>query len=58
MNNHVHLDNVVCEFINNLNNNETKPIYEMSADDARRFLVEVQENGYQDLQSSVEDISI
>lgn len=56
MNKHVHLDNVVKDFIDDLD--IEKPIYEMEADDARRFLEEVQEDGYKDLEASVEDISI
>ena len=56
MNRNVHLDNVVKSFVDNLDID--KPIYEMNSDDARRFLVKVQEDGYLDLKASVEDISI
>ncbi len=56
MSKHIHLDNVVKNFIDNLE--IEKPIYEMTADDARRFLVETQDKDYKDLEASVEDISI
>lgn len=56
MNRNVHLDSVVKSFVDNLDID--KPIYEMNSDDARRFLVEVQEDEYVDLKASVEDISI
>lgn len=56
MTKHVHLDNIVKCFIDNLKID--KPIYEMSADEARNFLIEVQEKGYKDLEASVEDFSI
>lgn len=52
----IHLDNIVKNFINNLE--VEKPIYEMEADDARRFLAEVQEKDYENLEGFVEDISI
>ena len=52
----IHLDNIVKNFIDNLE--VEKPIYEMEADDARRFLAEVQEKDYENLEGFVEDISI
>lgn len=52
----IHLDNIVKNFINNLE--VETPIYEMEADDARRFLAEVQEKDYENLEGFVEDISI
>lgn len=51
MTKHVHLDNIVKDFINNLK--VDKPIYEMSADEARDFLIEVQEKDYKDLEASI-----
>lgn len=56
MNKYVHLDNVVKNFIDNLFVN--KPIYEMTSDEAREFLVDVQQRDYDDLLASVEDFSI
>ena len=56
MNKHVHLDNVVKNFLDNLV--LSKPIYEMNADDAREFLEEIQQRDYENLTANVEDISI
>ena len=56
MNKHAHLDNVVKNFLENLV--LSKPIYEMSADDTREFLAEIQQRDYEDLTANVEDISI
>lgn len=56
MNKKVHLDKTVENFIDSLKID--KPLYEMTPDEARKFLTEVQESGFKDLEASVEDISI
>lgn len=56
MNKHVHLDNVVKDFIDRLSMD--KPLYEMTCDEAREFLSEVQQRNYEDLPAFVEDVSI
>ncbi len=56
MNKHVHLDNVVKDFIDNLVMD--KPLYEMTCDEAREFLVGIQQRDYEDLPAFVEDVSI
>ena len=52
----INLDNVVENFLQNLQ--IEKPIYEMEADEAREFLLNIQERDYKDLEAFVEDVSI
>lgn len=56
MTKNIHLDNIVNNFIEGLE--ISKPLYEMNANEAREFIIKVQENGYKDLEASIEDISI
>lgn len=56
MNKHVYLDNVVKNFLDNLV--VDKPLYEMTSDEARDFLVGVQQRDYVNLPAFVEDFSI
>lgn len=53
---HPYLDNVSKKFLESLDK-DAKPLYEIDPEDAREFLTFIQEKGYHDIESQVEDIS-
>lgn len=56
MNKRVHLDNVVKDFISTIEMDNQ--LYEMTCNEAREFLIGVQQRDYEDLPAFVEDVSI
>ena len=52
------LDRVSKEFINNLEASGGKPLYEMTVDDARQFLVDLQKKTYKEIPAEIADIDI
>ncbi len=52
------LDRVSKEFINNLEASGGKPLYEMTVDDARQFLVDLQRKTYKEIPAEIADIDI
>ena len=53
---HPYLDNISRNFLESLEK-DTKPLYEISPDDAREFLTFIQEKGYHDIDAQVEDMT-
>lgn len=53
-----HLDRVTKEFIDNLNSQGGKPLYEMSIEDARHFLADLQKKTYKEIPAEVKDIDV
>ncbi len=53
-----HLDRVAKEFIENLISHDSKPLYEMTPDEARHFLVDLQRKTHRDIPAEINDIDI
>lgn len=53
-----YLDNVTQAFIDNIESRGGKPLYEISPDEARQFLCNLQKEFYKPIDASVEDITI
>ena len=52
------LDRVSKEFINNLEAAGGKPLYEMTVDDARQFLADLQRKTYKEIPAEISDIDV
>lgn len=53
-----HLDRVTREFIENLKSHDDKPLYDMTIDEARNFLVDLQRKTHKDIPAEITDIDI
>lgn len=52
------LDKITKEFVENLESMDSKPLYEMTPDEARNFLLDIQRKNHTDIDADVTDIII
>ena len=53
-----HLDQITAKFLHTLEEKGGKPLYELTPEDARQFLAELQKEYHKQIEANVEDIDI